>query len=841
MAIIEEDRIIELTSQDRQNEITPDRIVPLGAEQVSHEWDKGTRKGFLQDFPVGATVGMAVAVPFTGGMSLLSGAGLVGLGAAGGEAYEQIYKQFAGEETPSILRPAPETSLEAAIEIGKEGIMGFGTELLFSGIGKLFRNKAMVGTKDPITIGEREALSKKFGFDLTTGQITEGSLANQMESVFRKLPSSSGVFRKVDKKQLQRLMSLRDDLISRTDIPNEQTLQDVGIRIQENIDNLLQSMDIEKSQITNEMRDKLLKEMGSSESFYQLGRKAKDILAENSQKYHDMASELYTKAGEKIPANLEVQSNKIQETSFKYLAEELQKKPQWRDNAIIKKLSDLAGLGGISAQDIEGMVKYYLKATPEDKKALLKQMTSKEWAKKNNWEYYGGPIDVGLLKQSASFRNYSEFNAQKQAIAKAIRDEEVRVISKSGERGMAGFSTVEKRIYEDLNRAFDEDLTAFANSTGDMSIIKNINTAKNFYKGYKERFTNSTIQKLIGENPEFIAETLIKPANVTDIRLAKKALGSTGFKKVQESFTNKLVKEFKSGEQLMKTLDTYGDALNEVYAPKQIEILRNFAQGDIQLTKDTAMHPFFKRLLSDSLKNNPEMVIKTVMKPNNSQNVELLKTVLPEEQMREIQRVVLERDLLPTVEQTGYIDPRVFAKKIFQYGEEPLTALYGKEFTKDMTELAKITGLMTPASALAQRPTQVTGTLITFSSMASLGFLLKSPATAIWGTVGTLVIPYVFAKMMTNPIARKALVKGLTMKETSPEATKVLNTLKTFINNNVKKGAVLYGIQEKAPDIANITQTLSELKSGKGLPEMTAPKYNKETNWYESEIPETKR
>lgn len=114
--------------QGAQGAVPPGRITtrPLTAQEQAFALEKKPEKA-PSDFPIGATIGgtIGAAVGAPGGPA--TAIPLAGLGAAGGEAVEQLVRRGFG------LSGVPETGLEAGKEIIKEGGLG----LVGEGVGRL--------------------------------------------------------------------------------------------------------------------------------------------------------------------------------------------------------------------------------------------------------------------------------------------------------------------------------------------------------------------------------------------------------------------------------------------------------------------------------------------------------------------------------------------------------------------------------------------------------------------------------------------------------------------------------------------------------------------------------
>lgn len=146
-----------------------------------------------------------------GPLGLAAAAGFVGLGAGAGEAAKQMYErgQQSGKVPQYFNEKAPETMGDAAINIGKEGLINAGTELGLGTIGKIARNagagqvlenaaesqgrRALGYTKRFLNTAEKKAnATQATKVMLDEGVISPGRSASGMAGKVAELQETSG-------------------------------------------------------------------------------------------------------------------------------------------------------------------------------------------------------------------------------------------------------------------------------------------------------------------------------------------------------------------------------------------------------------------------------------------------------------------------------------------------------------------------------------------------------------------------------------------------------------------------------------------------------------------------
>ncbi len=142
--------------------------------------------------------------------------------------------------------------------------------------------------------------------------------------------------------------------------------------------------------------------------------------------------------------------------------------------------------------------------------------------------------------------------------------------------------TPEKKVYQRLKRALDEDIAAFAEKSGG-NIEKAWKKANSFHGAIKQLADDPNIKSVVEKaNPGAIVDSLLKSRNTLQMSLLRKAMPESSYQKVQGALVDRL---FEGGpnqtasEALVSNLKRYGDEFLEVAITKpKLARLKEFVE-----------------------------------------------------------------------------------------------------------------------------------------------------------------------------------------------------------------------------------------------------------------------
>lgn len=504
------------------------------------------------DFPIGATVGglvgAGIGAGVTGASTLGIGtpAGAViggGLGAAFGESMEQMARRALGLD-------APETPLEAAKEIGKEGAIGagaeFGGQVAVRVAGKLIAPfKKSVSTEAEKVINFFKNKTRQFGltkkrvsplFPAQATDITERSGAAGILDFFHNIADNSIIgsneMRRVAKQNLDVVSETADDLIrsfSKQNLTSEQMGVTLNAVLKGNLKVEREASDVLYNTINEMVKDKSVTK--------RVGKKLLTVQA------------LGGKAKEKIGI--------VNIGSIKGFAGDVQK--------LSNELKGF-GAGEQGFDTVAQILKFNDNLSFEAAKNA--RTTLLNMAKNRTLEGKTDPA-VGLARNLAGQLD--------QAIEVSLKTHAPKAL----------------KLWRKANRAYKATSEQYDNR-----LIRGIFDMANRKKG---------------GNPEDIISHVFKPGAITNIKRIKRAVDNETWGKVKNLFTRNLLKKSSiasedlvskgvaaadvkggsfmlQGSQLKEALSGMGkDILHTVYTPKELVTLKAVASA-MDLSQKTVGH-----------------------------------------------------------------------------------------------------------------------------------------------------------------------------------------------------------------------------------------------------------
>lgn len=670
-------------------------------------------------------------------------------GGGGGFAAAKRLEKFIEH---SIGLGEPESILEGFKATGEDFLLGTlyeGGGQITSAVGSKVLGKVLAPEKSRMTPDavKRLELSKKFGLEATPAEVTLSKPLSQFESLLEKIPFSSGKIQDRRLLQLLKLTKERELLLSKN--ANNEAIERVGLKIQDNVDDYIKSLAGKKTEITNDMRNILLSKLGTEETFGSLGSSAKEILKTTSQAWQTKGTELYLKAGSNVPEGTVIKVDNLQDTAIVQLKRLIQRPKSLRNNVLIRKLLDLSGMSEKTLSVINNLPK-------EQADQVLNQIKQGY-----TWEGLQGTIqELNDLISSSDF---------------AV---------KQGQAGVKGLSSTSGGIYKLLKKSIIADIEKFSNLPGNENVKIDLDIANEFWSKGKKVYESPIIQKILRTNPENLVDIIIKPKSGTDIKTFKSAVGNNGFELLKKGFTKKLLNNFESGKKFLSQLNRYDDeTLRSLYSDKEIGQLKRLGEVDIKLDKELVANPLFRTLVNQQ----PQNVVDIIVKPNNTTNIDMIEKIVGKDGVKEIAAKHLEKIL--ELNKHELFSPGLMLTQLKRYGNATNERLLGKGTWKELQEFAKVSEVMRGAEIIAGNPSGTAQNLLTF---VVGGMAIKNPIKNIY----LFITPRTLAQMYLSKPAMKWLTEGINVPAGTKEGIQLFTKLSLLINKYEQSPEVKEKIQQ---------------------------------------------
>lgn len=649
------------------------------------------------------------------------------------------------------------------------GSIGAGTpakSLLQREIGALGRTGAT-----PIS----EEAAKAVGITLRPAEITGSKTLAQVESLLEQVPFASDVMQKwAEKNELKPLIALRNKYLSSGKIDTPQGEQ-LGQQIKEAIDKRLSQFDLAKTGKVNELRDDILKKLGSNESYESLSKNAQEILATKSASAVEKKNSIYRAVDEVMP-QVELPFNNYQETAQSNLSE-ISKLPN-ADKNLINVLR--------WGTDV--------KQSPEEI-AFLK-----------NIEQYPPNIqqklmtEAGIYPKTEIIKDWKTMQSHRNQLNDLIKQNDLSI--KNGSPALKGQLTKEGRIYKQLRDAIDRDFEQIAKEQGG-EVLERFKTAQAFYANeYSPIWKQKTIRSMAYKNPDQIIDVAIKKGSTTEIDLVKKALGEQEFNKtIKPAFTNKLLGAGKDAPfdpmALQRIIASYGDeTLLKVYSRAELNALKDVAKtGRLLLDRELPN----ASLLKSFSKNPNNVIVDSILGAIDShagstkvlKNITALNDFMSPQQKKGLELELINRvfRVNPVTEQ---VEALTMAKNIDKY-KETLKKYFSEKDLRELDKIAAIGKQMSRAQQMAANPSGTAKNVIAwglanqviFSPLEPLtrGDVAESGKRVGLGLVTAVLAPKILARLYLNPKTRQLLIKGMATPNYTQQGKDIARQLAIVIGN----------------------------------------------------------
>lgn len=617
-----------------------------------------------------------------------------------------------------------------------------------------------------------------FGISLLPGEQTGSATLAQTESLMEQTPFASDIIKNWrNKEQLEPLVALRNKYLEQG-MENTPRGEVLGQQIRAAIDKRLAQFDKAKVNSIETLRNDILKQLGSKESYETLSRGAQEIINKKSLSAVQQKNKMYEAVADAMPQG-ELPFSNYQQEAQRYI-DELTKLPnQDKELMNILKWGTNVKQSPEELKFLESIAQY----PPEIQQKIMKE--------------------AGITKLTEVTKDWQTMQNHRNQLSDLIKANDLSI--KNNAPNLKGQLSNEGRIYKNLQKALDSDFEQIAKDKGG-DVLDKWNAAQAFYSNeYAPVWKQKTIRDMAYKNPSSLVDVAIKPNSTTEVELAKKALGEEGFNStLKPAFTNKLLKSDIEGSfnpvQFEKSLNSYGDeVLTKIYTPSELRQLRNVAKNG-QLIIDTTL-PNSSILKSFSKIDNGQVLINSVLSaiekhPSSTTLLKNLSTLngALDKPLREGLKLELLERVFKVNQTTQYVEPTAMAKNIYNL-KDSLKLYMTKEEMSDLNKLATLANVMSRAQQMAANPSGTAKNVIAFGTANELifkpaetlmkGDILKSAGQVAIGVTTKILGARKLAEMYVNQDSamRKLILKAMTTPRYTSEGMDIAKKLSIVFGN----------------------------------------------------------
>ena len=419
---------------------------------------------------------------------------------------------------------------------------------------------------------------KATGYTPTAAEITgmRSKGVGMIEGMLSYLPGSTGPIQRARMANLEKLVNLRSELLSKGG--NESTIENVGFRIKQKAEDLIKSTVSRRANINAEQSNALVSKfmadvnatatsstreyglskvlndfydsVGSATTLQSVGGKTvQDLLSQAKLRMEREAGEKLSSA-EKVLGGQEVNLNESQQIADQLIREEL--KSSYPDPKVIRMLRPYAS-ADIETQPLDktitlGKGKEGVDVTRAQN--IGDYLKSPEMQKRNPELY-----NAWISELSQTKKTWTGLNLDREKLGALARQENKLDNTQAGRKFILLRSGIEK------------DMATHAEATNKDAYDMFMQGKKQWFE--KEQLFDNDTLKMMKESPEDVFSTLVKQGEVTNIRKMKQILGDKDFQPMKEIFTRKIIATDKNGlldiAKTKQNINKYGETFGEVF------------------------------------------------------------------------------------------------------------------------------------------------------------------------------------------------------------------------------------------------------------------------------------
>ncbi len=652
--------------------------------------------------------------------------------AVGKKAHEGLMNVLGIKTSPYQRPDTPKEAISSGITALEEGAM---TELLGTAVGK-GGAKVITRAKQLLKAPFGESLStpasqelariyKEFNIPVSPSDLLPNSKTlSILEGVAGYRPGSGDVMLKKASEKIDALNKARENLIARKS-PTD-TVETVGLRIRKEAEDILGRYTNAKGQKLSQMVDDFINRVGTKGQF-ETGQTFGRVMEQDRLTRGENIKTLYSDVKNLLPnKGMDIVELSPETVS---IADRLYKEEQSK-------------IGPLQNKEVMGILKSIKQAgttkLPENVDPImlerdpgLKALVMEQQGERTTWE--------GLQQDRAELL------------------ERIRLIKQYQKQ-----PTRETRVYAELAEALDKDMEKYAEAQGGdiwISYRKAADASRKMHEVY-----DKDILRIMDKSPEDILRSVVNRGEVTLLKQIKDAVGDAGLVSLRQGFFKQIidastVNGVLSAKKLGVNISRIGnETLTELATPQQRTMLSQIVKTGESVTQRMGGMKTIEFLETLGGTSN-ERIINAIIQPNNTQNVRLAKRLLSPERMQEIESSALEKVFL--MSGTGNYLPISSAKAWARY-EAPIKELLTPQKYRAVSDFLKGGINMTRVEALAKNASQ-TGQVLLGSQIG--GQIIRNPLVS--GKL--IVLPWMLAKIYTNPKATAFMTRALKVQPTSPE------------------------------------------------------------------------
>ena len=655
------------------------------------------------------------------------------LGMAAGEAASEGIDRLTG------LKPPIQGIVDAVSEIAKNIEHGVEYE-----IGGRVAGKAIVFASGPMASRLNDGMkmvmrkAKDMGIELSPAEVLGSKTLSLLENVMDNLPIVSDFSKKFRLDQVKQMIKQRDYLLKTHG--SADAIESLGESIQQAADDTMRAHTKLSAKNSLELKNRLLRKLGSSQTYEEVGMTGQEALKMSSQKRYDEAQKLYESVGEYFPESAKHVPQTYREKAFELLSQQEKASPSLQDTEALAVLRDISG---------KNKIEELLKKIPVDRRDdFLEQL----------------PVD------SISEMTWQQMAADRTRLGKLIAENDPSYGFAGGAKGSKLVSNEAAGVYKQLFKALDEDMGMVAAEAGPEA-EQALGLARSYYGESKQIFNTPHVLRMAKADPEKLVDMVFKPGAITPIKMARKAIGNEAFDGLTRKFTDKLLQTSESVPLTSDLIDArirkYGiDTIEEIYGPRAKEII------DLPRQLETLEAPlkdnqFFQSLL----KRSPEKVIDFLVKPENTKNAKMLAEGLGVKMKEKAGQGLVTKILEDAaVNSHGDLSPAMLDSALNKYGDDTLKSWIPEDVLEDLKDFAQVTMQMKKAAAMGNNPS---GTARVLGTGALGAYVIYNPKKAAKVAIPAALV----AQMYFTPTGRKYLTEGFKTSLKSPQAQYLFNRI----------------------------------------------------------------
>lgn len=675
---------------------------------------------------LGGIAGTPVAPPYgtmAGGM----------LGFAGGDALASLAERVAGER-PSIKSIA-QAGRETASALGKGSLVEMGGRITGKLVGKALApfNKQYEGENRAL-----DESAKERGITLDPHEVLQNRPLALGHKVLENVPFTSGMVQRSEIKKLGALTKEWQSLREEVGAPDRKRLGELGLKIQDQIDQHLDKIGVRQEAVRAKMRDKVLQASGSPLTYKDLGEATQKAIYERHQALKTIEDLAWEHARGAVPEGAKVLNTNLA-SKAKSIEGEFKNFKSLLDEPLQAQLKDVQKSGN---EAYDSMVQTIPDGISPASHAAYMKVIGKE-------QLPGWSI-TSLLKLRS-------------VLGDAASAHHSGLMRGDAEKGS---SDIYGKVYNGLIEAIDKDIDAFSKTQG-TDIAERFRLARAMSSnriGFMNQRENPYIAKAIDREASVLDKSLILPGNAAGYTALKEKVGDAAARPVKQAFTNRLLGVGAAEEEglagLRTKLNQYGkQTLEEVYSPQEVQHLYDLADKANWMKKSPVGNPFFREMV----KTAPAHVAPAILESPET----TMKVLRAFPAMKQPLRQSFLESLHPN-ENTPF--PTRLIQNLNAYPPAVQRQLFSQEELRDFHQLAKIIDRTKGTVKLAENPSGTAQNLVTFTTA---GALLKHPMANAPQAISTAVI----AKLYLSRVGRKLLTEGLMLPSNSERAVHIASQI----------------------------------------------------------------